>query len=85
MYQHWRILLLFLELVVFERIRSFIYPFLFPQLLIIALKRRYEGKKDIPKWKELMITINRKTLVVCKICHSLIHSGKYDRMKLTKV
>jgi len=36
MYQHWRILLLFLELVVFERIRSFIYPFLFPQLLIIA-------------------------------------------------
>jgi hypothetical protein len=52
---------------------------------ISDLKRRCEGKKDIPKWKELMITINRKTLIVCNECHNLIHSGKYDGRKLTKV
>jgi len=49
------------------------------------LKRRNEGKKNIPKWKEIMIALNRNTLIVCKNCHKLIHSGEYDGRKLTKV
>lgn len=49
------------------------------------LKRKYNIKKGIPEWKERMISINRKTLIVCKNCHNLIHSGKYDGKKLTKV
>ncbi len=52
---------------------------------ISDLKRRNEGKKDIPEWKKMMITRNRNTLVVCKDCHNLIHYGKYDGKKLTKV
>jgi group II intron reverse transcriptase/maturase len=52
---------------------------------ISDLKRRYEGKKDIPEWKKQMIAINRNTLVVCRDCHNLIHYGKYDGRKLTKV
>jgi len=52
---------------------------------ISDLKRRYEGKKNIPKWKEIMIARNRNTLIVCKNCHNLIHSGKYDGTKLTRV
>lgn len=49
------------------------------------LKRKYNGKKEIPEWKERMIAVNRKTLIVCRDCHNLIHSGKYDGTKLTKV
>lgn len=52
---------------------------------ISDLKRKYEGKTNIPKWKEVMITINRKTLITCKNCHSLIHSGNYNGRKLTEV
>jgi hypothetical protein len=52
---------------------------------ISDLKRRNEGKKSIPKWKEKMIAINRNTLIVCKNCHISIHSGEYDGRKLTKV
>lgn len=52
---------------------------------ISDLKRRYEGKKNIPEWKKRMIAINRNTLVVCKNCHNSIHDGKYDGKKLTKV
>ncbi len=52
---------------------------------ISDLKRRYEGKKNISAWKKRMIGKNRNTLVVCRNCHNLIHSGKYDGNKLTKV
>ena len=42
------------------------------------LKRRKANRKPLMKWEELMIAINRKTLVVCRSCHKAIHSGKYD-------
>jgi len=52
---------------------------------ISNVKRRYEGKKVIPDWKKEMIIKNRKTLVLCRKCHKIIHDGKYDGRKLTKV
>ncbi len=51
---------------------------------ISDLKRRCEGKKVIPEWKKEMIRKNRKTLILCRNCHRLIHSGKYDGRKLTQ-
>ena len=38
--------------------------------------------KQIPKWKQMMITRQRKTLVVCKPCHVDIHRGQYDGTRL---
>ena len=52
---------------------------------ISDLKRKYEGKRNILEWKKRMISMNRKTLVVCRNCHKSIHSGKYDGKKLTKL
>jgi hypothetical protein len=34
------------------------------------------GRKEKPKWVELMSARRRKTLVVCKKCHSAIHAGQ---------
>ena len=47
------------------------------------LKKRYQGRKQPPKWVQLMIAIRRKTLAVCKECHRAIHTGNYDGAKLT--
>ena len=38
------------------------------------LRNRWRGRKTKPKWVELMIARNRKTLVVCKTCHQQITS-----------
>jgi group II intron reverse transcriptase/maturase len=39
---------------------------------------RYNHKKgNIPKWINLMIKMRRKTLVVCKHCHSSIHKNPF--------
>ena len=51
---------------------------------ISDLKRSCERKKVIPEWKKQMIRKNRKTLVLCRNCHRLVHFGKYDGRKLTK-
>ena len=32
--------------------------------------------KRLPKWKEVMITRQRKTLVLCRKCHHDLHAGK---------
>jgi hypothetical protein len=32
--------------------------------------------KQLPKWKEIMITRRRKTLVLCRQCHHDLHAGK---------
>ena len=45
------------------------------------LKRN--GQKDKPEWVQIMIALQRKTLVVCQTCHHQIHSGRYDGPKLT--
>lgn len=42
------------------------------------------GRKDKPEWMKRMIAMRRKTLAVCHECHAKIHSGKYDRNKVTK-
>jgi hypothetical protein len=34
--------------------------------------------KEVPRWKEIMIQMQRKTLTVCKACHRSIHGGTYD-------
>lgn len=40
------------------------------------LKRCYGGRKRKPAWVERMIAMERKTLVVCRHCHSKIHAGQ---------
>jgi hypothetical protein len=35
-----------------------------------------KGRKKLPDWAKIMIVRNRKTLVVCRICHAAIHAGK---------
>lgn len=36
-------------------------------------------------WQQLMSAMHRKTLVVCRICHTKIHNGQYDGVKLSKI
>jgi group II intron reverse transcriptase/maturase len=40
------------------------------------LKKRWQGRKDKPTWIKRMIAMQRKTLVVCKLCHRDIHAGR---------
>jgi hypothetical protein len=40
------------------------------------LKKRWAGRKQKPKWVQLMSAIQRKTLVVCHQCHMDIHAGR---------
>jgi group II intron reverse transcriptase/maturase len=42
---------------------------------LAGLRRRWAGRKDKPLWVKKMITLRRKTLVVCRSCHLAIHSG----------
>lgn len=35
-----------------------------------------QGRKALPDWAMIMIARNRKTLVVCRTCHTAIHAGK---------
>jgi group II intron reverse transcriptase/maturase len=36
-------------------------------------------------WQQLMSAMRRKTLVVCRTCHTKIHNGQYDGVKLSKI
>lgn len=36
-------------------------------------------------WAQLMAAMRRKTLVVCRSCHTKIHNGLYDNVKLAKL
>ncbi len=40
------------------------------------LKSRWRGRKEKPAWVVRMITLRRKTLIVCKSCHNGIHTGR---------
>ena len=42
------------------------------------LKKRYKGKK-MPEWARVMAERYRKTLVVCRQCHTDIHAGRPRR------
>jgi group II intron reverse transcriptase/maturase len=43
------------------------------------------GRKEKSEWMKRMIAMRRKTLAVCRECHTNIHSGKYDGKKATSV
>lgn len=44
------------------------------------IKQKYSKRGQIiPEWVLKMVSINRKTLVVCKKCHRKIHQGKINR------
>jgi group II intron reverse transcriptase/maturase len=34
------------------------------------------GRKTLPDWAKIMIFRKRKTLILCKSCHGLVHAGK---------
>jgi hypothetical protein len=40
---------------------------------------KVKGRKEIPFWKQIMISRRRKTLVVCHYCHTAIHAGQPTR------
>jgi group II intron reverse transcriptase/maturase len=42
------------------------------------IRKKYQGRKDPPKWVKFMMERNRKTIIVCRECHHRIHTGKYD-------
>ncbi|MCK6580827.1 MAG: hypothetical protein L6Q98_22265 [Anaerolineae bacterium] len=44
------------------------------------LKRRWAGRKDKPSWVIRMITMQRKTLMVCHGCHVNIHAGRTPKL-----
>ena len=46
------------------------------------LKRH--GRQERPAWEKLMAARQRKTLVVCRICHDDIHAGRPVRQKVLK-
>lgn len=43
-----------------------------------------KGRKPRPQWMVLMAARQRKTMVVCKICHEDIHAGRPMRRKETQ-
>ena len=45
------------------------------------LMEKYARKKK-PAWVEVMEKLRRKTLIVCKECHSLIHGNDLVKDKL---
>jgi group II intron reverse transcriptase/maturase len=44
--------------------------------------RKAVQQGNAPRWKQIMASRNRKTLIVCLSCHNNIHSGRYDGRKL---
>ena len=47
-----------------------------------SLRKRWQGKRDKPKWVEHMIARRRKTIVVCHPCHLQITHGRYDGQRV---
>ena len=37
------------------------------------------GRREKPEWMKRMITLRRKTLVLCEACHHAVHTGKPQR------
>jgi len=40
---------------------------------------KVQGQKELPTWKQVMISRQRKTLIVCQPCHAAIHAGQPTR------
>jgi group II intron reverse transcriptase/maturase len=49
------------------------------------LKQRWAGRRTKPEWVVRMITVRRKTLVVCHACHQAIHTGRPLPKRRTEV
>ena len=47
------------------------------------LRRMHEKRKKDDGFTRVMIALNRKQLPLCKECHSKVHRGEYDGIKLT--
>jgi group II intron reverse transcriptase/maturase len=45
---------------------------------VATIRKRWQGRKEKPKWVEYMIARNRKTVMVCRSCHQDITHGRYD-------
>jgi hypothetical protein len=43
------------------------------------LQQRGQGRKEKPTWVKLMVSRQRKTLIVCHKCHTDIHAGRMDK------
>ena len=43
----------------------------------------HNGRKEKPEWMKRMVAMRRKTLAVCHGCHTQIHSGNYDGIRVT--
>jgi hypothetical protein len=43
---------------------------------------KVKGQREKPIWKQVMASRRRKTLVVCKDCHTNIHAGQPTRQRL---
>ena len=43
--------------------------------------RDLKQKKHLNKWEKIMIARRRKTLVLCRSCHNLLHSGKLPDLR----
>ena len=43
-----------------------------------------KGRKEKPRWVQIMAARRRKTLVVCRKCHHTIHAGKMDLNKTSE-
>jgi hypothetical protein len=41
----------------------------------------YGYNTEIPIWKQIMIARKRKTLIVCRYCHTAIHAGQPTRTR----
>jgi hypothetical protein len=46
------------------------------------LKHRWQGRKEKPDWVKWMISRHRKTIFVCRPCHTNITFGRYDGARL---
>jgi len=52
---------------------------------IRALKDlKQAGKKERPLWQQVMAARQRKTLVVCRVCHTAIHQGETPHAHTTR-
>lgn len=49
---------------------------------LASIRKQFQGKSQPPAWANFMMTRNRKTIVVCRQCHTAIHKGEYDGKKL---
>ena len=38
------------------------------------IQKKFQGRKSAPDWAKFMLARNRKTVVVCHKCHTLIHA-----------